>query len=84
MSEEARTTIGTGAKTAHNILCTSTKRSLKNPSLTYVNNVKQRLKTGFAKLKKLKKQYLRLKYTVHFNYKPDNDPAIVELTYFLK
>jgi hypothetical protein len=58
MLREARMIIGIGARTARSTPYTSAKKPLLNPSLTYVNSVKQRLKMESAKLMNLKELHL--------------------------
>ena len=50
MLGEAKTTTGTGVRTAHSIPCTSTKILLPNRP-TYANSAKQKKKTEIAIVK---------------------------------
>ena len=52
MLEEAKLTDGTGVRTAHNILCISTKRPFQNRLLTFASNVKQKKKTETVNAKR--------------------------------
>jgi hypothetical protein len=64
MLGEVKTTSGIGAKTAHNIPYTSTKKPLQNRLLTSVTNAKQKNIIEFVNVKGIKQQvpFLRFKF----------------------
>ncbi len=59
-------TSGTGARTAHNTLYTSTRKSPRNHFPGSVSNVRRRKKTKPVNVKSLKEQYLVLSYEGRF------------------